>query len=117
MAAGASTPRAALTLGRLVGRMLHALLHATPVGRWLEREFLAAGHVRRVEKNGYRFWGPVVAAILVTEVLGALADWLHRRTILEVKWPTISSTVGHLETLSPILAALVVAAVAAAAFE
>jgi hypothetical protein len=116
-ATGASTPPAAVTLGRLIGRILLALLRATPVGRWLEREFLASGHVRRAEKNGYRFWGPVVVAILVTEVLGALADWLHRRTILEVKWPTISSTVGHLETLSPILAVLVVGALATVAFE
>src|SRR6185312_5818369 len=102
-ATGATTPPAARTLGRLIGRVLLALLRLTPVGRWFEREFLAAGHVTRVEKNGYRFWGPVVAAILAAEVLGALADWLHRRSILEVKWPTISSTVGHLETLSPIL--------------
>jgi hypothetical protein len=116
-ATGARTPPPAVTLGRLIGRILLALLRATRVGRWLEREFLASGHVKRAEKNGYRFWGPVVAAILVTEVLGALADWLHRRTILEIKWPTISSTVGHLETLSPILAVLVVGAIATVAFE
>src|SRR6266550_2423334 len=116
-ATGAPTPPAAVTMGRLIGRALLALLRATPLGRWLEREFLASGHVRRAEKNGYRFWGPVVAAILVAEVLGALADWLHRRTILEIKWPTISSTVGHLETLSPILAVLVVGTLAVVAFE
>jgi len=116
-ATGAPTPPPAVTLGRLIGRILLGLLRATPVGRWLEREFVAIGHVKRAEKNGYRFWGPVVAAILVTEVLGALADWLHKRTILEIKWPTISSTVGHLETLSPILAALVVGAIAVVAFE
>jgi hypothetical protein len=116
-APGAKTPEPALRLGRLLGRAFRAMLDATPPGRWLEREFLAAGRVRRVEENGYRFWGPVVAAILVVEALGALADWLHRRTIFEVKWPTISSTVGHLETLSPILAALVVASIAAVAFE
>ena len=116
-ATGAPTPPAAVTLGRLIGRALLALLRATPLGRWLEREFLASGHIRRAEKNGYRFWGPVVAAILVAEVLGALADWLHRRTILEIKWPTISSTVGHLETLSPILAVLVVGTLAMVAFE
>src|SRR5436309_2241034 len=114
---GANTPPAAVHLGHLIGRVLRALLRATPPGRWLEHEFLAPGHVRPAEKNGYRFWGPVVAAILVTEVLGALADWLHRRTLLEVKWPTISSTVGHLETLSPILAALVVGAIAMIAFD
>jgi hypothetical protein len=116
-AAGAPTPRAAQTLGRLIGRALLALLRLSPPGRWLEREFRAAGHVTRVEKNGYRFWGPVVAAILVAEVLGAAADWLHRRAIFDVKWPTISSTVGHLETLSSILAALVVGLIAAVAFE
>lgn len=116
-AAGAPTPHAAKTLGRLIGHVLLALLRLTPPGRWLEREFRAPGHVTRVEKNGYRFWGPVVAAILVAEVLGALADWLHRRTILDVKWPTISSTVGHLETQSPILAAFVVGTIAAVAFE
>jgi hypothetical protein len=116
-ATGAPTPQPAVRLGRLIGRFLLWLLRVTPIGRWLEREFLAGGHVRRAEKNGYRFWGPVVAAILVTEVLGALADWLNRRTILEIKWPTISSTVGHLETLSPILAALVVGSIAAVIFE
>jgi len=116
-AAGAPTPRPAQTVGRLIGRVLLVLLRLTPPGRWLEREFRAPGHVTRVEKNGYRFWGPVVAAILVAEVLGAAADWLHRRAIFDVKWPTISSTVGHLETLSSILAALVVGAIAAVAFE
>ena len=50
-------------------------------------------------------------------MLGAAADWLHRRAIFDVKWPTISSTVGHLETLSSILAALVGGAIAAVAFE
>jgi hypothetical protein len=89
----------------------------TRAGRWLEHEFLAAGRIGRVERNGYRFWGPVVAAILVTELLGALADWLNRRTIFDVKWPTISSTVGHLETQSPILAVLVVGTIAVVAFE
>jgi len=86
-------------------------------GGWLEREFLAAGRLGRVERNGYRFWGPVVAAILVTELLGALADWLNMRTMFHVKWPTISSTVGHLETQSPILAVLVVGTIAVVAFE
>jgi len=116
-AAGAKTPGAIAGLGRLIGRTLLACLRAAPPGRWLEREFRAAGRVGRWERNGYRFWAPVVAAILVVEVLGALADWFHRRTILEIKWPTISSTVGHLETLSPILAALVVATIAAVTFE
>ena len=114
---GATTPPAAQTLGRLIGDALLTLLRLTPFGRWFEREFRAAGRLTKAEKNGYRFWGPVVAAILVAEVLGALADWLHRRSIFEVKWPTISSTVGHLETLSTILAALVVGTIAAVAFE
>ena len=49
--------------------------------------------------QGYLFWGPVVAAILVTEALGAFFD---------VPWPTISSTVGHLENRWTIVAAIVV---------
>ena len=116
-ATGASTPPVATGIGHAIGRALLWLLRLTPPGRWLEREFLAAGHVRRDEQNGYRFWGPVVAAILVTEVLGAAADWLNQRTIFMIRWPTISSTVGHLETLSPILAALVVGGIAAVALE
>jgi hypothetical protein len=84
---------------------------------WLEREFAEAGRVGRVEKAGYRFWGPVIAAIAVTELLGALADWLDRRTILQVAWPTFSSTVGHLETQSPALAVVVVGTIAFVTFE
>jgi hypothetical protein len=84
---------------------------------WLEREFVAAGRVGRVERNGYRFWGPVIGAIALTELLGVLADWLDRRTIFHVAWPTLSSTVGHLETQSPVLAVVVVGAIAFFAFE
>jgi hypothetical protein len=84
---------------------------------WLRHEFLAGGRVGRVERNGYRFWGPVIGAIVVAELLGALADWLDRRTIFHVKWPTLSSTVGHLETQSPILAVLVVGTIAVVGFE
>jgi len=84
---------------------------------WLEREFLEAGRIGRVEKHGYRFWGPVIGAIAVTELLGALADWLDRRTILHVAWPTFSSTVGHLEEQSPALAVVVVGTIALVAYE
>jgi hypothetical protein len=84
---------------------------------WLEREFMEAGRIGRVEKSGYRFWGPVIAAIAVTELFGALADWLDRRTILHIAWPTFSSTVGHLETQSPALAVVVVGTIAFVAFE
>ena len=57
--------------------------------------------------QGYLFWGPVVAAILVTEALGAFFD---------VPWPTISSTVGHLENRWTIVAAIVVGLIGAAAY-
>jgi hypothetical protein len=57
--------------------------------------------------QGYLFWGPVVVAILVAELLGAFFD---------VPWPTISSTVGHLEDRWTIVAAIVVGIIAAAAF-
>jgi hypothetical protein len=45
-ATGAKTPEAAVTLGRLIGNVLLALLRATPPGRWLERE------------SGGRSWRP-----------------------------------------------------------
>jgi hypothetical protein len=57
--------------------------------------------------QGYLFWGPVVGAILVAEALGAF---------FHVPWPTISSTVGHLEDRWTIVAVIVVGIIAASAF-
>src|SRR5437868_7630475 len=57
--------------------------------------------------QGYLCWGPVVAAILIAEALAAFAH---------VHWPTISSTVGHLENRWTWVAAVVVGIIAAGAY-
>jgi hypothetical protein len=56
--------------------------------------------------EGYLFWGPVVAAILIAEALAAFAH---------VHWPTISSTIGHLENRWTWVAAVVVGIIGASA--
>jgi hypothetical protein len=60
---------------------------------WLKRTFLAAGPVLVKERHGYVFCGPIVIAILVVELLGSLSESFDD----VIPWPTISTTVGHLE--------------------
>jgi hypothetical protein len=80
--------------------------HVAPVPE--DRRSLLARLLHADETTqGYLFWGPVVAAILVTEALGAFFD---------VPWPTISSTVGHLEDRWTIVAALVVGLIGATTY-
>jgi hypothetical protein len=57
--------------------------------------------------QGYLFWGVAVGLILFVEALAAFAH---------VDWPTISSTVGHLENRWTWVAAVVVAIIAASGF-
>jgi hypothetical protein len=57
--------------------------------------------------QGYLFWGVAVGLILLVEALAAFAN---------VDWPTISSTVGHLENRWTWIAAVVVAIIAASGF-
>jgi hypothetical protein len=57
--------------------------------------------------QGYLFWGVVVGLILLVEALAAFAH---------VDWPTISSTVGHLENRWTWIAAVVVGIIGAGAF-
>ena len=64
------------------------------------------------EKLGYLVWGPIALVIGVTEILAALSKTLQNA----IPWPTISSTVGHLESRHHWVSVLVVAAIAAAAF-
>lgn len=66
------------------------------------------------ERRGYLFWGPVALAIGVTEVLGIGS--VERRVGFDVPWPTISSTVGHLQERWTIVSAIVVGVVGAVAF-
>lgn len=58
------------------------------LGAWVRQKFADA---TPEEVHGYAFWGPIALAILITELLGAHAFGPFER------WPTISSTIGHLE--------------------
>jgi len=84
------------------------------VGWWraLRDWFVGGRPLTREGKWGYRVWGPILAFIFVTEILAAASKTLKNA----IPWPTISSTVGHLETRWPIVAVLVVAGIAMVAF-
>jgi hypothetical protein len=51
------------------------------------------GPVSDAERRGYWFWLPVVLFVLLIELLGALSAKFKDA----IPWPTISSTIGHLE--------------------
>jgi hypothetical protein len=64
------------------------------------------------ESRGYGFWVPTIAVLVAFELLGVFSDWFRDL----VRWPTISSTVGHLEKLTDFTALAVVWLIAAVAF-
>jgi hypothetical protein len=78
----------------------------------------ATDHRRRFELTpelrGYLFWGPIALVITVTELLGV--GWVQRKLDVTVPWPTISTTVGHLQERWNAVAALVVAIIALIGF-
>src|SRR5438270_314617 len=94
--------------GPLTG-WLWRLIRGTKLGRWLQRRFR---NVSRLERRGYAVWIPIGVVIGVFEILGALAAILHD----SIPWPTISSTVGHLEELWPEFAVVVVGLITVIAF-
>lgn len=65
---------------------------------------------RAKESRGYWFWGPVALVIFVTEILGMGKVYKFH------EWPTISTTIGHLQDRQVLVALLVVALVTLAAF-
>jgi len=67
-------------------------------------------------RSGYRFWGVVVAGVLLVELAGAMSKWLEKRLGVSIPWTTISGMVGHLEELWPMTAVFVVAIIAPATF-
>jgi len=79
----------------------------TRFGLWLTRTFADA---TPEELHGYAFWGMVALGILVTELLGT--GWFGSFD----RWPTISSTVGHLLDLNSLWGLPVVGLIAIAAF-
>lgn len=83
---------------------------------WLDRvilgPFRAGGPLSAKEKIGYLVWGPIGLVIGVTEILAALSKSLQNA----IPWPTISSTVGHLEARHHWVSVVVVATIAMVAF-
>lgn len=80
-----------------------------PLLRWHWR---LAGDVTSDERRGYLFWGPTVLLVLGVELLGALSESFKNW----IPWPTISSTVGHLEKRWDWVAVIVVGLLSAVAF-
>jgi hypothetical protein len=88
----------------------------TWLGMWLVRKFPRA---TAEELHGYAFWGPVALAVLVTELLGT--GWVGWVGSFD-GWPTISTTVGHLQDLNsnwglPVVGLIGIAAFYAMAYE
>lgn len=71
------------------------------------------GAVSPLERRGYLFWGPTVLLVLGVELLGALSETFRNW----IPWPTISSTVGHLEKRWDWVAVIVVGVITATAFQ
>jgi hypothetical protein len=83
---------------------------------WLDRVILgplrAAGPLSAKERVGYLVWGPIALVIGVTEILAALSKSMKNA----IPWPTISSTIGHLEARHHWVSVVVVATIAMVAF-
>jgi hypothetical protein len=104
--------------------MLHSRLWHTPLGERLLKWFWKSSVGLRIAKrfrdaapeelHGYAFWGPVIVAILVTELFGT--GWLTSWFKDEWPWYTISATVGHLEDLESLVGVAVVTVIAATGF-
>ena len=70
------------------------------------------GPVEGPERRGYWFWGPTVLFVLLVELLAALSASVKNA----FPWPTISSTVGHLEKRWDWVAVIVVGLITVVAF-
>jgi hypothetical protein len=104
LGAGMDSSAFFLAAGPPTGRQDHApgLPMAYPSGsRWSPRTWMRIlkwrwklyGPVTDAERRGYWFWLPVVLFVLLIELLGALSATFKDA----IPWPTISSTIGHLE--------------------
>jgi hypothetical protein len=70
------------------------------------------GPVLGPERRGYWFWGPTTGFVLLVEMLAALSSSFKDA----IPWPTISSTVGHLEKRWDWVAVIVVGLLTVVAF-
>lgn len=90
-----------------VGERLLKWFWKTRLGVWFAGKFHDA---TPEELHGYAFWGMVALGVLVTELLGT--GWFASFD----SWPTISTTVGHLQDLNSLWGLPVVGLIAIAAF-
>ena len=67
----------------------------------------------QAESHGYWFWGPIALVIGLVEILGAVSDSVENW----IPWPTISATVGHLESRWDWVKVIVVGLIAAIVFD
>jgi hypothetical protein len=84
-------------------------------GTWIRLlvwKWKLGGTVEPAERRGYWFWIPIVVTILVIELLGALSSSFNNA----IPWPTISSTIGHLEKRWDWVGIIVVGLLTAVAF-
>jgi hypothetical protein len=66
----------------------------------------------RQQRRGFAFWGPVGLAIGAVELAGALSGAFRNF----IPWPTISSTIGHIEEVASWVGVIVVAVIAMVAY-
>ena len=93
---------------RPIRAVLHALWRLVP-RRW--RRYLAArfGDVSRSEATGYAVWTAMGLAIGIPEVWAAASG-------SDFAWPTISTTVGHLQQRWPVVTLIPVALIVMGAY-
>lgn len=70
------------------------------------------GRLSEDERRGFAFWVPVALAIGAVELAGALSGAFRNF----IPWPTISSTIGHLEEGASWVGVVVVAVIAMVAY-
>jgi hypothetical protein len=111
---GPQAPRVGAEL-RVEGRPLPPAGSRWWPGTWVRLllwRWRLGGKVEPAERRGYWFWIPIVVTILVIELLGALSSSFNNA----IPWPTISSTIGHLEKRWDWVAIIVVGLITAVAF-
>ena len=86
----------------------------SPVTWWriLKWRWRLYGPVEGPERRGYWFWLPIIFLVLLLEVLAAVSSSVRDA----IPWPTISSTVGHLEKRWDWVAVIVVGLITIIAF-
>jgi hypothetical protein len=78
-----------------------------------KRKWQAARPLTDDEKRGFAFWVPVALAIAGVELAGALSGAFKNW----IPWPTISSTIGHIENRASWVGVTVVVVIAMAAYQ